>query len=176
MRGHIDGLATPHPLGPTLPALLQEDELLLRMMTAFDEVLAPVLLALDNLPAHVDPRLCPEDWVDWLGEWVAVPAQPHMPLQQRRTRVAAAHVEHIAGGTVQGLQASLSVALHADVEVHDSGGTSWSPVPGGPLPGTPEPAVTVSVRGSGVTQEQVTALLAELAPAHVRMDVQVSAK
>jgi phage tail-like protein len=174
MRGHLDGLVTPHPLGPQLPALLQEDEFVQRMMLAFDEVLAPVLLTLDNLQAHVDPRTCPEDWVDWLAEWLAVPTAGPTELAQRRSRVAGAYVEHVAGGTLQGLEAALEGALSGSVDVEDSGGTDWSPVPGGPLPGSAEPVVTIRVRADGVSEEQVTSLVSELVPAHVRVEVEVS--
>ena len=51
MRGTVPGLSTRLPMGVQLPGLLQDDPLLQRMVSAFDEVLAPVIGVLDDLDA-----------------------------------------------------------------------------------------------------------------------------
>ena len=88
MRGRIPGLASPVPLASRLPAVLQEDEFLQRFLASFDESLAPVFLALDGLASYVDPRLAPEDFLNWLSEWVGVRVDEHWPVAQRREIVA----------------------------------------------------------------------------------------
>src|SRR5262249_33790086 len=64
MRGLIESLASPRPIGAELPAAFQEDDFCQRMMTAFDEVLAPLFTTLDCLDSYLDPRLAPDDFVD----------------------------------------------------------------------------------------------------------------
>ena len=66
MRGLVDGLRSPHPLGGTLPPIYLEDSLTQRITAGLDEVLAPVLNVLDNLDAYLDPALAPSDFYEWL--------------------------------------------------------------------------------------------------------------
>ena len=42
MRGGLTGLASAHPLGPTLPAIYQDDDFGQRMLEALDIVVAPI--------------------------------------------------------------------------------------------------------------------------------------
>ncbi len=55
MRGLIEGLPSPRPIGALLPAVLQEDEFCQRMMGALDEVLAPLFTTLDCFDSYLDP-------------------------------------------------------------------------------------------------------------------------
>jgi hypothetical protein len=60
MRGTVPGLASPHPLGGTLPALYADDSFAQRLCDGLDEVLAPVLATLDcraDGPGRVARRL-----------------------------------------------------------------------------------------------------------------------
>ena len=102
MRGRIPGLASPVPLASRLPAVLQEDEFLQRFLASFDESLAPVFLALDGLASYVDPRLAPEDFLNWLSEWVGVRVDEHWPVAQRREIVANGARIHRRRGTAAG--------------------------------------------------------------------------
>ena len=43
VRGLVDGLASPHPIGALLPALYQEDEFAQRFTSGLDDVLAPAI-------------------------------------------------------------------------------------------------------------------------------------
>ena len=90
MRGTVPGLASPHPLGETLPALYAEDSFAQRLCQGLDEVLAPLLSTLDCLPAYLDPATAPADLVEWLAGWVGVAIAPGMPEKRRRQLVAAA--------------------------------------------------------------------------------------
>ena len=66
-RGLVAGLDAAHPLGWLLPAMYQEDEFAQRFTGALDTVLAPLVTALDNLDAYVDPALAPPDFLEWLA-------------------------------------------------------------------------------------------------------------
>ena len=88
MRGHVDGLASPHDLGPTLPALYLDDLFAQRFISAFDDVLAPIYSSLDCLPAYLDPWLAPEDFVDWLSVWVGAVIDGTWDTERRRASVA----------------------------------------------------------------------------------------
>jgi hypothetical protein len=73
----------------------------------------------------------------------------------------------------------LSAAEDCEVEVVDTGATTWSATPGGDVPGSSPPQVTVSVRvGSAqdverVDVRRVEAVVASVKPAHVRHTVEV---
>ena len=59
MRGLV-AVGTAHPMGPSLPALYQDDMFVQRMLDGLDAVLAPVMTTIDNFDAYLDPRLTPD--------------------------------------------------------------------------------------------------------------------
>lgn len=129
MRGLVPGLSSPYPLAGTLPAFLQDDQFLVRMTAGLDEVLAPVVSVLDCLDAYVDPRLAPDDFVEWLGEWVGAPLDDHWPDERRRATVLAAAALHHLRGTTAGVRALAELATGCAVEVFEPGGVSVSQSP-----------------------------------------------
>lgn len=170
-RGAVPGLASPVPLLERLPAVLQEDGFLQRLMPAFDEGFAPVILTLDSLAAYVDPWLAPPDFLDWLAGWVGVELDDAWSVGQRRAVVAAAAQVHRRAGTVRGVADALALALDADVAVTDSGGCAWSATPGGTLPGEPRPWLRARIAVAdpdAVDARRVDAQLDAVKPAHVR--------
>lgn len=175
MRGTIPGLASPAPLGSSLPGLLQDDDALQAFTAGLDEVLAPVLNTLDNIEAYLDPRLAPSDFVAWLAGWVGLALDENWPLSDRREAVAAAVEAYQWRGTRMGL--ALEVALYAGVEpeIEDSGGSYWGQMPKGALPMGP-PRVTVTVRvpeDAPVDAGRLDRIVAEIKPAHVAHEVEV---
>jgi phage tail-like protein len=95
----ITVVASPHPLGESLPALYADDSLAQRLCQGLDEVLAPVLATLDCLTAYLDPATAPIDLVEWLAGWVGVAVAPEMPDRRRRLLVAAAAQLYVWRGT-----------------------------------------------------------------------------
>ncbi len=83
MRGAVPGLASAFPIVETLPALYQEDPLARDLTDAFDEVLAPAISTIDNLGAYLDPALTPDDFLEWLGGWVAALLDETWPIERR---------------------------------------------------------------------------------------------
>ena len=176
MRAMVSGLDTPYPIGSLLPAVLQEDPVLMRLTAALDEVLAPVIGTLDCLSAYVDPDLAPADFLEWLAGWVGIDLDENWPQARRRAVVGAAAELHRARGTLAGLRAHVEAVTGGSVDVVDSGGVAWSTKPGDDLPGTASPTVTVRVTVGDPASASVAALDALVAatkPVHVVHRVEV---
>jgi phage tail-like protein len=173
--GIVAGVATPHQLIEGLPGLYHDDDMTRRWLSALDEVLAPVFLALDGLPAYLDPALTPDDFLEWLAGWVGVLLDENWPIERRRTFVAQAADLYRLRGTGAGLAAHVRIFSGGEVEIEDSGGVSWSTTSGGAVPGAPGYAVRVRVRGAGsVDRARLEALVASAKPAHAVHTVEVA--
>lgn len=169
-------LSTPVPLADTLPAMLREDAVARALCSGLDEVLAPVLLTLDDFSAYLDLGTVPKDLLPWLGRWVAMSVDSGDDQARQRNLLAQAGRLHAVGGTRAGIARAVEAALGVPVEVTESGGADWSPRPGDDLPGEPGPALLVTVRpGSGTTidADRLDALVTQLKPAHVQHQVRV---
>ena len=116
-RGAGSTVTSPHPLAGYLPAIYQEDVFARGLTEGLDEVLAPVLGALDNFDAYLDPRLTPEDFLSWLGGWLAVQADDGWPLSRRRDFLASATHLYRTRGTARGLVSCLETLTGGKVEV-----------------------------------------------------------
>ncbi|HEY1480382.1 MAG TPA: phage tail protein [Gaiellales bacterium] len=176
-RGLLEGLESPRPIAPTLPSLYQEDELTLLLVSAFDEIMAPILVTLDSLEAYVDPALCPDDFLDWLAGWIGLVPDENWTVERRRKLAARAVPVYRLRGTVAGLVGHVELLFGERPEVTDSGGVAWSVTPGADLPGSPEPRVTVKVgvpRDVRVDFERLQALIAAETPAHVISELEVA--
>lgn len=177
MRGTVDGLVTPHPLGDLLPGLYDEDVLAQALCASLDEVLAPVIGTLDNLPAYLDLTTTPDDLVPWLSRWVGMPVQAPMPAARLRELLLSAVDLQGWIGTTRGVQLSLEALFGATTVVEESGGSAWSLDPHAPLPGDAVPSVTVRVtRGTGeaLDADRVESVVATVTPAHVVRRVEVT--
>jgi phage tail-like protein len=176
MRGLIDGLESPRPLGEALPALFQEDGFAQRFTAAFDEVLAPVFCTLDNLDAYFDPNLAPADFIAYLAGWVGLNLDENWPVERQRALIAQAAELYRWRGTTKGLAAHVALYTGTEPEILDSGGCESSKTPGAPLPGTAEHRVTVRVRvadPSSVDRRRIEAIVAAAKPAHVLHEIEV---
>lgn len=170
MRGTVEGLGTPYPLGSLLPTVYQEDDFAMRLTSSLDELLAPIISTLDCLDAYVDPLLAPLDFLEWLAGWVGIAVDPHWPVDRARIAVAHAVELYRIRGTVAGLRAYAEVLTGGQAEVVDNGGADWSVTPGGDLPGedTPRLAIRVTVDDpDSVSFGLLDALMAAAKPAHV---------
>lgn len=96
-----------------------------RFTDALDEVLAPVVATLDNLPAYFDPRTAPEHFLDWLAGWVGLELFEKWPPELRRPLVADAAQRHGQRGTKLGVQNVVALFAEVDPEqvtIEESGG------------------------------------------------------
>lgn len=169
MRGTVPGIASPHPLGETLPALYADDSFTQRLCQGLDEVLAPSLATLDCFPAYLDPAIAPTDLVEWLASWVGVTEAAEMPITQRRELVAAAARLYVSRGTLSAIRTVIELSTGQLPEILESGGTAWSPDPDAPLPGRPDPGLTVRLQPTDrpIDEPRLTSLIAAFIPAHV---------
>lgn len=178
MRGMVPGLPTPHPLSRHLPSLYQqEDRLALRLLGALDEVTAPVHCTLDSLESYFDPKLAPEDFLEWLASWLGVELDEAWPDERRREVVASAAAAYRMLGTAAGLREALSRFVDGQVEVEESGGVAWSDQSGGALPGRPDFEIVVRIRAadpSAVPVARLDAMVAAVKPAHVTHRIEVT--
>jgi phage tail-like protein len=177
MRALVEGLETPHPIGLQLPGLFHDDDFTQRFCSALDEVLSPIFLTLDAIEAYVDPWLAPDDFLQWVSEWVGMPIDPDLPDDRKRALVAKAAVLYGWSGTAKGIADLVETYSGVRPEVEDSGGVSWSGVPGGEVPGTDEMKVTVRLRldkPDSIDVSRIERLLAGVIPAHVVTTVEVA--
>lgn len=168
-------MTTPHPLAERLPAVYLEDSFTQRFLAALDEVLAPVFTALDGFAGYLDPRLAPEDFLEWLAHWVALDVGEGRPVAQRRALVARAVELHRWRGTRRGLAEHVALLTGGDVEVRDSGGCTSTDRPGLDVAEDP-PSVHVRVlvdRPGDVDRTRLLAAIADAVPAHVAVDLEV---
>ncbi len=178
MRGLVTGLPSPHPMGPALPALYQEDALSQRLTEAFDAVLAPVLATLDNLEAYVDPALTPPDVLEWLGTWVGIVVDESWELDRRRAVIARAVELYHTRGTVPGLAAQVEILTGGAAEIIENGGAGWSGTARAPFPGKPAPSLLVRVKvedRASVDQAAIEALVEAAKPANLPHRVEIVA-
>ncbi|HEU0086229.1 MAG TPA: phage tail protein [Pseudonocardiaceae bacterium] len=176
MRGLIPELDSPHPIGLRLPALYADSDFTQRFVSAFDAALAPIFVTLDCLPAYFDPRLAPEDFLDWLAGWVGLLVDESWSIERRRELVSRAVELHRWRGTRRGLAEHVRLVTGGEVEVSESGACAWSQRPQTPLPGADQPALLIRVRvpdPSTVDQRRLDALVAASKPAHLPHTIEV---
>ncbi len=176
-RGAVEDLPSRRPLGPSLPALYQEDGFTMRFVSGFDQAFAPVLCALDNLASYFDPALAPPDFVDWLAGWVAAAVDENWPIERRRALVARAVELYRWRGTARALAEQVELFSGVRAEIEESGAIVASTTPRTPLPGQPQPCLTVRLvvpDPSQVDERRLNAVVSAAKPAHVLATVEVS--
>jgi phage tail-like protein len=176
VRGTVANLPSPHPLGPALPALYQDDDFAQAFLSALDEVMAPVINTIDNIDSYFDPYIAPDDFMSWLGSWVAIAIDPGWDVPLQREAVARAVELYQLRGTAAGLGRQIEIYTGGTVEIIENGGTAWSIDSGGELPGSPNPLVVVRVhvdKPEELDPERVEALVAAAKPAHVEHRVEI---
>lgn len=174
MRSHVDGLVSPHPIGETLPAMLVEDPFAQRLCAGIDDVLGVLVSTLDNVGAYLDPRLAPEDFLAWLGEWVGLTLDPSWAIERRREVVAQAVDLYAWRGTARGLADHIEAVTGARPEIYDSGATSWSRRAGTSDAGPAGGAEVVVVMPSGADRARLEPLVRAAVPAHVPVRLEVA--
>ena len=180
-------LVNPHPLAETLPGVYRDawiderrrtarEPFGRRFISALDTVLAPVLATLDNLEAYLDADTTPEDFLVWLGSWVAAPVDNGWSEDRRRAFVGQAAELYRRRGTAAGLRDHVQIHTGGTVEIIENGASSWSDKPDGKLPGSPEPVVVIRVTvddPESIDKTKLDALVHASKPAHVVHRVEV---
>ncbi|MET8755182.1 phage tail protein [Streptomyces sp. NPDC004667] len=181
MRGGVEGLASPYPIGGLLPAVYQEDEFAQRFTAGLDDVLAPVISTLDCLEHYLDPALAPDDFLPWLAGWLGVGFGGHLGPDRRRLLLAAAGDLYRRRGTAGGLRDHLELAFGGRVEVEDGTSVTVRTAPSRPADsvGTASgehPVLTVRITPeAAVDHAVVERFVAAAKPAHIPHAVEVRA-
>nr|WP_042177846.1 phage tail protein I [Kibdelosporangium sp. MJ126-NF4]CEL12806.1 NHL repeat domain protein [Kibdelosporangium sp. MJ126-NF4]CTQ98492.1 NHL repeat domain protein [Kibdelosporangium sp. MJ126-NF4] len=166
-------VGTPYPIGELLPAVLQDDDLAMRLTAGLDRVIAPAIAALDCLDAYLDPRLAPEDFLHWLAGWVGAAVDESWPVERRRAAVSQAVSLHNARGTVAGLRAHLEMLTGTRVEIVESGGVTWSQSPDTDVDIVPANLVVLVDADSTVRHGELDEIVAAAKPAGVTHRVEL---
>ena len=175
-RGVVPGLVNPGPLAPRLPSLMQEDEFCVRLTEALDDVVAPVYSVLDCLTAYLDPDLTPTDFLDWLARWVGVEVDENWSVERRRAFLHRIVDLYRIRGTAAGLSAHVESYAGVAPEILENGGCLWSQTAGTPLPGSPDPYVTVRLTvtdPAAVSRRTVERIVESARPAHLAASVEI---
>jgi phage tail-like protein len=169
-------LSSPYPLIGYLPAVYGESEVAVRWTEAFDDVLASLISTIDCVHAYIDPLLAPEEFVRWLSTWFGVLLDESWPMSAQRAVVAEAVELFRMRGTMAGLRRHLAVVVDGEVEISESGGTSWSPRPRPEPPADVEHWVRVVVRPrrpEALSDAAVAAVIRAAKPVHVSHTLEV---
>ena len=141
---------------------------------AFDAVLAPAHVTIEDLDLYLDPRTCPPDFLPWLAGWLGVALNERWPLARRRHFVHRAAQIFRIRGTIDGVTEAVELYTGVRPTVIDSGGTSWSQTPNEAL-NVSSPQVTVRVPPTtedDLDMELVTEIANMAKPAHVTLIVE----
>lgn len=183
MRGTVEGLESPHPIGLALPSLFHDDDVAQRFVAGLDDLLAPLFLTMDAVDSYIDPWVAPRDFLAWVADWVSAPWDPSLDDIQQRAVVARAAELYGWAGTVKGLTGMVELVAGVTPEIEENGGSAWTIEPGGDLPGSPEAKVTVRVRASDLPAggperedriERIRNVVLRFLPAHVVANVEVT--
>ena len=176
-RGMLDEITSPVSLGSMLPGIYRDLDLNIQRVTAaFDAVVAPVWLVLDNLDAYFDPALAPADFVAVLAAWVGLAVDDHWSDEQVRRLVAGAVEMYRWRGTRRGVVALVEAYTGVTPDIVETGGTTWRSSPGAVAPGSPTPGARIRIRLPAGAEEdltRLTRLVAESVPAHVPLSVEI---
>jgi hypothetical protein len=102
---------------------------------------------------------------------------PGGDLDLQRKLLASAGALQAIRGTRRGIELALEAALGVDVEVHESGGSTWSSDPAAELPGELRAAIVVVVESTEddpIDAERLDVLVSQLKPAHVLHRLQIN--
>ncbi len=144
-RAGVGGLRASRSLVDELPGIMRADDFTLDFVGGLDEVLAPVLLTIDNLSMYLDPEVAPLDFVRWLASWFHV--EVDASWTEARTRRTIARIARLTTrrGTASALAELVGALTDRDDVTVDDGGGVWPTEVGEGLPGSVSTSVRLNV-------------------------------
>lgn len=120
MRGLISDeepgvLGIASALRQAIPAVYQEDPLFMLLCAAFDDLVAPLVTAVDCFDAYLDPYLAPADFLPWLADLVGYQGPVRQGSEAERARIASAVWDHARRGTPLGVREAAARAAGVPV-------------------------------------------------------------
>lgn len=187
MRGLISNeepevLGVAAALRQAIPAVYQEDPLFMQLCAAFDDLVAPLVTAVDCFDAYLDPYLAPADFLPWLADLVGYQGSVRQGSDVERAQIASAVWDHTRRGTPQGVREAAARAAGVPVEqvqLDDPGGTRWAAAAGAVSGDWPQVTARVLVavpdaaQGSQKVRESVRAAIEAVAGVHCAIAVDV---
>jgi phage tail-like protein len=160
-----------------LPALYADDDFGMRLVSAFETVLDPLVATLDHLPEHFEVAYAPRDVLELLSDWLALERDELRSGEERRRVVEHAPELMRLRGTRAGIELALELAF-PDVRfrVEDAGAVRWSLDPDADSKDTP--ASFVVYCDTPLPPERLAAvarLIDQAKPAHVAYRLRVRA-
>ena len=116
-----------------VPRAMWDDDLLMRLVAVFDDLLDGVATPIEELDVLAHPALAPDEMVDWLCAWLGWDLPPGWPSPEvKRTLLREAGELLTYRGTARGIRQLVEVLGGADVqsvEIVDPGFVvlGWTP-------------------------------------------------
>jgi phage tail-like protein len=164
-------------LRDNLPGIYGEGDFGMRFVGALEELLDPLVAALDNLPEHFDPVYAPRDVLDLLTRWLGLEHDEARSGEERRRIVRMAPELMRMRGTREGVELALHLAFPGiPFRVEDGGSVTWSLDLTEPDPAAPASFVIYCDVALPETRlAAVARLLEQSKPAHVGYRLRVKA-
>jgi phage tail-like protein len=105
-----------------LPVGMQEDRVMVGLLSILEEVAESVQQHADQIPHLADPSVTPEPLLSWLGRFVDAPDTENLPVTERRDLLARAGSLILRKGTKKHLQTLVAPYVSGSLEVVDDGG------------------------------------------------------
>lgn len=158
-----------------LPAIYADGDFGMRMVSAFEAVLDPLVAVLDNLPEHFDAAYAPRDVLELMSDWLALERDELRSGEERRSIVRRAPDLMRLRGTRAGIELALELAFPGvPFRVEDAGGVGFSLDPEGGWDDAPTSFVVYC--DAPLEQDRLAAvarLLDQAKPAHVAYRLRV---
>lgn len=164
-------------LRDNLPGIYSESDFGMRLVTAFEAVLDPLVAVLDNLPEHFDPVYAPRDVLDLLTGWLGLEHDEARTGEERRQILRRAPELMRRRGTKAGLELALELAFPGvPFRVEDQGAVTWALDPAASASAeAPSFVVYCDVPLSESRLGAVARLIDQAKPAHVMYRLRVRA-
>jgi phage tail-like protein len=157
-----------------LPAMYEEQDFAMRFVSAFEEVLDPIVGVLDNLHAHFDPELAPLDILDVATKWLGLRHNEAQPASQLRALVRRAAELGRLRGTYAGLELALRLNFpELPLRVEDGGSVEWAVEGDLPKPRAPSFVVYCDKPISSEDAANVARVIEAVKPVHVSFRLRI---
>lgn len=164
--------AGPVPLADQLPRVLARDHFVRGYVGLCEEIWSTVVERLDDLEWFLDVGTAPMPFVRWLGGWLGVTVDPHLPDDRQRALVRTAGETLLWRGTRRRVEALLVALTGGVAEVVDDGGLASGDDP-------PRTSQRVTVRLStagGLSEAHLLDVVRSEVPANAIVDLSVDAQ